>query len=68
MLNGLFFLTRFSTVAASINSTGLGLAGVASGFGGLTETAKANLCFAILLGWLEISTLLELCTPAPSRI
>jgi trk system potassium uptake protein TrkH len=68
MLTGLDFLTSFSAVAASLNNMGLGIAGVAGGFGGLTETAKAILCFAMLLGRLEIFTLLVLFTPAFWRI
>jgi len=68
MLTGLDFLTSFSALAAAINNMGLGIAGVAGGFGGLTETAKAILCFAMLLGRLEIFTLLVLFTPAFWRI
>jgi len=68
MLTGLDFLTSFSAVAASINNMGLGIAGVAGNFGGLTESAKAILCFAMLLGRLEIFTLLVLFTPAFWRI
>jgi trk system potassium uptake protein TrkH len=62
--DGLDFLTAFSCVAASLNNLGMGIAGVASGFGGLSDFAKALLCLAMLLGRLEIFTLLVLFTPA----
>ncbi len=64
MACGLDFLTAFSAVAAALNNLGMGIAGVAGGFGGLSETAKAIMCFAMLLGRLEIFTLLVLFTPA----
>lgn len=68
MMTGLDFTTAFSAVAASLNNLGLGIAGVASGFGDISESAKAVMCFAMLLGRLEIFTLLVLFTPAFWRI
>ena len=68
MLTGLDFTTAFSAVAATLNNLGMGIAGVASGFGDLSEPTKAILCFAMLLGRLEIFTLLVLFTPAFWRI
>lgn len=68
MMTGLDFITAFSAVAASLNNLGMGIAGVANGFSGLSETAKAIMCFAMLLGRLEIFTLLVLFTPAFWRI
>ncbi len=62
--DGVDFLTAFSCVAASLNNLGMGIAGVASGFGPLSDFAKLLLCFAMLLGRLEIFTLLVLFTPA----
>ena len=62
--DGLDFLTAFSCVAATLNNLGMGIAGVATGFGGLSEFAKILLSFAMLLGRLEIFTLLVLFTPA----
>ena len=62
--DGVDFLTAFSCVAASLNNLGMGIAGVASGFGPLSDFAKMLLCFAMLLGRLEIFTLLVLFTPA----
>lgn len=68
VLTGLDFATAFSAVAATLNNLGIGFAGVASGFGALSEPTKAILCFAMLLGRLEIFTLLVLFTPAFWRI
>lgn len=65
---GMDFLTAFSAVAASLNNLGMGIAGVAGDFGSISETAKAIMCFAMLLGRLEIFTLLVLFTPAFWRI
>ena len=67
-LTGMDFTTAFSAVAATLNNLGIGFAGVASGFGALSESTKAILCFAMLLGRLEIFTLLVLFTPAFWRI
>jgi trk system potassium uptake protein TrkH len=68
MLTGQDFITSFSAVAASLNNMGLGLGGVAANFGSLSETAKYILSFAMLLGRLEIFTLLVLFTPAFWRL
>jgi len=68
MLTGVDFTTSFSAVAACLNNMGLGIGGVGANFSSLTETAKAILCFAMLLGRLEIFTLLVLFTPAFWRI
>ncbi|MCB1678126.1 MAG: TrkH family potassium uptake protein [Halioglobus sp.] len=61
--SGLDFLTAFSAVAASLNNLGMGIAGVAAGFGSVSEFGKIVLCIAMLLGRLEIFTLLVLFTP-----
>lgn len=68
MLIGMDFTTAFSAVAATLNNLGMGIAGVANGFGEVSEWGKAILCFAMLLGRLEIFTLLVLFTPAFWRI
>jgi trk system potassium uptake protein TrkH len=68
MATGLDFRTAFSAVAASLNNLGPGLGGVAAHYAGISETAKAILCFAMLLGRLEVFTLLVLFTPAFWRI
>lgn len=61
---GLDLMTSFSAVAASINNLGPGLAGVGAHYADINDPAKWILCFAMLLGRLEIFTLLVLLTPA----
>lgn len=61
---GLDLMTAFSAVGACINNLGPGLADVGTTFAGLSDAAKWILCFAMLLGRLEIFTLLVLLTPA----
>lgn len=61
---GLDLLTAFSAVAACINNLGPGLAQVGAHYNGLSDVAKWILCVAMLLGRLEIFTLLVLLTPA----
>ena len=63
-LTGLDLMTSFSAVAASINNLGPGLASVGVNYASLNDPAKWILCFAMLLGRLEIFTLLVLLTPA----
>ncbi len=59
-LMGYDLLTSFATVAACINNMGLGFGATASGFGGLSESAKYLMCAAMLLGRLEIYPVLIL--------
>ncbi|MDP1709089.1 MAG: TrkH family potassium uptake protein [Gammaproteobacteria bacterium] len=63
---GVEMVTAFSATAAAINNLGPGLNGVgpASNYAALPEAAKWMLSFAMLLGRLEIFTLLVLLTPA----
>lgn len=63
LLTGLDFLTGFSAVAACLNNLGPGLGAVAQHYGDLNSVAKWILCVAMLLGRLEIFTLLVLFTP-----
>jgi trk system potassium uptake protein TrkH len=56
-------LTAFSAVAASINNLGPGLGEVALHYGDINQPAKWILCFAMLIGRLEIFTLLVLFSP-----
>jgi trk system potassium uptake protein TrkH len=63
MATGLDFTTAFSAVAASLNNLGPGLGKVASNYASIGDTAKALLCVAMLLGRLEVFTLLVLFTP-----
>ncbi|MDP1931186.1 MAG: TrkH family potassium uptake protein [Gammaproteobacteria bacterium] len=60
---GLDVVTAFSAVGASINNLGPGLEGVAENYSQLSNAAKWILCAAMLLGRLEIFTLLVLFLP-----
>jgi trk system potassium uptake protein TrkH len=60
---GLDFTTAFSAVAACLNNLGPGLGEVAANYAGISDVAKGLLCLAMLLGRLEIFTLLVLFTP-----
>jgi len=60
---GMDFLTAFSAVGASINNLGPGLGDVALHYADITDTAKLLLAFTMVLGRLEIFTLLVLFTP-----
>jgi trk system potassium uptake protein TrkH len=63
MATGLDQVTAFSAVAATLNNLGPGLGGVASGFMDLSDMAKWVSVVGMLLGRLEIFTLLVLITP-----
>jgi len=65
---GLDYITAFSAVAACMNNLGPGLGEVVSNYASLSDVAKWVLCFAMLLGRLEIFTLLVLLTPHFWRI
>lgn len=64
MAQGLDQVTAFSAVATCMNNLGPGLGEVASNFQSLTDSTKLILSFAMLLGRLEIFTLLVVLTPA----
>jgi len=63
MATGLDQVTAWSAVAATLNNLGPGLGEVASSFSSISDPAKWMLCFAMLLGRLEVFTLLVLFTP-----
>lgn len=63
MGTGLDFTSAFSAVAASLNNLGIGLGQVSNNFSEISEPAMAIMSFAMLLGRLEIFTLLVLFTP-----
>ena len=63
MTTGLDQVTAFSAVAATLNNLGPGLGDVSSGFMTLTDPAKWIAIAGMLLGRLEIFTLLVLITP-----
>jgi trk system potassium uptake protein TrkH len=66
LLTGLDFMSAFSGVVASINNAGpgLGLVGPASNYGVLDDLQTWILSFVMILGRLEIFTVLVLFTPA----
>ena len=64
MATGLDQITAFSAVAACLNNLGPGLGDVAANYGEINDFSKWVLVGAMLLGRLEIFTLLVLLTPA----
>ena len=63
LATGLDIVTAFSAVGACINNLGPGLGSISSTYGHIPDPAKWVLCLAMLLGRLEIFTLLVLFTP-----
>ena len=63
MATGLDQLTAYSAVGATLNNLGPGLGDIALNYGDLNPTAKWILCLSMLLGRLEIFTLLVLFVP-----
>lgn len=63
LATGLDIITAFSAVGACINNLGPGLSTVAETYGHLNPAAKWILCLAMLMGRLEVFTLLVLFTP-----
>jgi len=59
---GVDWITAFSAVAACLNNLGPGLGEVAGTYGSLNATSKWILCFTMLLGRLELFTILVLFT------
>ena len=64
LATGLDFVTAFTAVGACINNLGPGLGDVALHYGDINAPAKWILCFAMLLGRLEVFTLLVLFSPS----
>ena len=62
-ISDLDFLSAFSAVAANLNNLGPGLGEVASNYQDLPAAAKWVLMLAMLLGRLEIFTLIIVLTP-----
>ncbi|MCK9531921.1 MAG: TrkH family potassium uptake protein [Gammaproteobacteria bacterium] len=63
MMLGLDQITAFGAVAATLNNLGPGLGAVSSNFTGMPDAGLWLMSFAMLLGRLEIFTLLVLLTP-----
>lgn len=64
MALGMDQITAFSAVAATLNNLGPGLGDVASNFKEVGDISKWLLCLLMLMGRLEIFTLLVVLTPA----
>jgi trk system potassium uptake protein TrkH len=64
MACGLDFISAWSAVIASIANVGPGLGEVALNYGTLNDAAKWILSFAMIVGRLEIFTVMVLFTPA----
>jgi len=64
LATNLDFISAFSAVVATMNNLGPGLGEVAYHYGTVSEPGKLILCLAMLIGRLEVFTLLVLLTPA----
>lgn len=64
MARGYDQITAFSAVAATLNNLGPGLGDVAGTFKSLDDFSKWWLCLAMLMGRLELFTMLVILTPA----
>jgi trk system potassium uptake protein TrkH len=64
LLGEIDFITAFSAVGACLNNLGPGLGDVALNYASLPASVKWMLMFTMMLGRLEIFTLLVLLTPA----
>jgi trk system potassium uptake protein TrkH len=64
LATNLDFISAFSAVVATMNNLGPGLGEVSGDYGSVNEVGKLILCLAMLMGRLEVFTLLVLFTPA----
>lgn len=64
LATGLDFVTAYSSTAASLSNIGPGLGGVASNYQDINVTAKWIISAAMLIGRLELFTVLVLLSPA----
>ena len=63
MAAGLDQVSAYSAVAATLNNLGPGLGAVAQNYSEINSFSKLVLCLGMLLGRLEIFTLLVIFTP-----
>ena len=63
LATGLDYVTAWSAVAATINNLGPGLGEVGLNYSEINDIAKWVLCFCMILGRLELFTLIVLCVP-----
>lgn len=64
MATGLDQVTAFSALAACMNNLGPGLGDVGAHYGEISDSAKGILSFSMLIGRLEIFSILVLFSPA----
>lgn len=64
MATGMDQITAFSAIAATLNNLGPGLGEVAENYKNIGDFSKWLLCLSMLMGRLEIFTLLVILTPA----
>ena len=64
LFTGMDFLTAFSAIGACLNNLGPGLGMVADSYSGVSDFGKVILSFAMILGRLEIFTLLVILIPS----
>ena len=64
LVTGLDFESAFSAIGACLNNLGPGLGEVSNNYQSVSSAGKLILSFAMILGRLEIFTLLILLTPA----
>ena len=63
LISGLDFESAFSAVGACLNNLGPGLGAVSENYANINAVSKSILAFAMLLGRLDIFTLLVILTP-----
>ncbi|TGG91498.1 potassium transporter [Natronospirillum operosum] len=63
LATGLDFVTSWSAVGAAMNNLGPGLGAVASNYASIPDASKWLLCFGMLMGRLEIFTLIIIMSP-----
>lgn len=63
LATGIDQVTAWSAVGATLNNLGPGLGGVSAHYGELNDNAKWVLCLAMLLGRLEVFTLIVIFSP-----
>ena len=64
MMSGSDIVTAFSATAACLNNLGPGLGDVANNYQSISDAGKWILSFTMLLGRLELFSLLVVLTPA----
>ena len=64
LFTGMDFVSAFSAIGACLNNLGPGLGMVADSYSGVSDFGKVILSFAMILGRLEIFTLLVILVPS----